>query len=107
MDRRCDSLKHQPNNIGRLLDDKANKLDEMLCKLENIGQWHGEKRTIIAVLHDLEQVEENFPETLIIAREAISWGLTKNVLSPENLYKARLMSEAWEENAEICNRNVA
>jgi len=92
-----------------LLDEPFTAIDTKTTNdlLKVISKWHGEKRTIIAVLHDLEQVEENFPETLIIAREAISWGLTKNVLSPENLYKARLMSEAWEENAEICNRNVA
>ena len=92
-----------------LLDEPFTAIDTKTTNdlLKVISKWHGEKRTIIAVLHDLEQVAENFPETLIIAREAISWGLTKNVLSPENLYKARLMSEAWEENAEICNRNVA
>ena len=35
--------------------------------------WHGEGRTIVAVLHDLEMVRACFPYTLLLARSAIGW----------------------------------
>lgn len=72
-----------------------------------VERWHGEKRTIIAVLHDLNLVKERFPETLMLAREAIAWGGTDKVMTAENLLKARSMAEAWNENAPWCRRNAA
>ncbi len=67
-----------------------------------VQRWHAEQRTIIAVLHDLEQVRAAFPRTLLLAREPIAWGTTAEVLIPENLERARQMSEAWDEEAEVC-----
>lgn len=64
--------------------------------LRLIDRWHGEGRTIIAVLHDLEQVRGHFPQTLLLARELVAWGDTRLVLSPENLSRASVMSEAWD-----------
>lgn len=61
--------------------------------------WHGEGRTVVAVLHDLETVRTNFPETLLLAREKIAHGPTAQVLTPENLFRARAMSEAFDEGA--------
>ena len=65
-------------------------------------RWHGEQRTIIAALHDLELVKASFPETLLLAREPVAWGPTKDVLTPENLLKARRMCEAFDEQAAEC-----
>lgn len=65
-------------------------------------RWHGEQRTIIAALHDLELVKTSFPETLLLAREPVAWGPTKDVLTPENLLKARRMCEAFDERAAEC-----
>ena len=65
-------------------------------------RWHGERRTIIAALHDLELVKASFPETLLLAREPVAWGPTKDVLTPENLLKARRMCEAFDEQAAEC-----
>lgn len=67
-----------------------------------VHRWHGERRTIIAVLHDFDLVEEHFPETLLIAREPIAWGATAEAMRPENLLAARRMSEAWDDDAEVC-----
>jgi zinc/manganese transport system ATP-binding protein len=69
-----------------------------------ILRWHGEGRTVIAVLHDLEQIRACFPETLLLAREPVGWGPTAEILTPDNLRKARVMIEAWDEDAERCRR---
>src|SRR5262245_39128900 len=34
-----------------------------------IRRWRAERRTIVAVLHDLEQVRSDFPNALLLARE--------------------------------------
>jgi zinc/manganese transport system ATP-binding protein len=64
--------------------------------------WHGEGRTVLAVLHDFDQVRAHFPQTLLIARELIGWGGTADVMSPANLNKARALAERWDENAAVC-----
>ncbi len=59
-------------------------------------------RTVIAVIHDLDQVREHFPRTLLLAREAVAWGPTSEALAPPMLEAARSMAEAWDENAPLC-----
>ena len=54
----------------------------------------------------MDQVKNNFPETLLISREPIAWGPTNEVLVDKNILKARQMVETWDEHAKICNRNV-
>jgi len=56
------------------------------------------------VLHDLEQVRQHFPETLLLAREAIAWGETQQVLVADNLAKARNLAEHWDAKAAVCER---
>lgn len=72
--------------------------------LRVVARWHGEGRTVIAVLHDHELVRAHFPETLLLAREAIAWGRTEAVLTPANALKARSMAEAWVEHPGACPR---
>jgi zinc/manganese transport system ATP-binding protein len=67
-----------------------------------IKRWHGEKRTIMVVVHDINLVREHFPETLLLARRKVAWGDTKEALKPENLLRARRFDEAWHENAPWC-----
>jgi zinc/manganese transport system ATP-binding protein len=72
--------------------------------------WHKQSRTIIAVLHDFEQVRAHFPQTLLIARELVAWGDTATAMSAENLLRARAMSENWDDAPEFCDdahRHVA
>jgi zinc/manganese transport system ATP-binding protein len=66
-----------------------------------------EKRTVLAVLHDLDVVRRVFPETLLIAREPVAWGDTQAVLSAANLLKARHMVEAHDPHAHVCRRGAA
>jgi zinc/manganese transport system ATP-binding protein len=67
-----------------------------------VQRWHGEERTILSAMHDLELVKLNFPETLLLAREPVAWGATADVLTVENIAKARRMCEAFDEQAEAC-----
>jgi len=87
-----------------LLDEPFNAVDAKTVGdlIQLIKRWHGEERTIMVVVHDLELVRQNFPETLLLARQPVAWGETKETLRPENLLKARRFHEAWEENAPWC-----
>jgi len=70
--------------------------------LELVRRWHAERRTVLAALHDIDLVRAVFPETLLLAREPVAWGSTREVLTPEALNKARRMCEAFDESAEAC-----
>jgi zinc/manganese transport system ATP-binding protein len=72
-----------------------------------VQRWHDEKRTIIAVLHDLDLVRTVFPRTLLIAREVVAWGETREALSAQNLLNARHMLEAHDPQAKPCARAAA
>jgi zinc/manganese transport system ATP-binding protein len=84
-----------------LLDEPFSAVDERTVShlVELVAQWQREGRTIVAVLHDLELVRRHFPQTLLLAREAIAWGPTETALTPDNLERARAMPEAWDEHA--------
>ena len=87
-----------------LLDEPFNAIDAktMGDLIQLIKRWHGESRTIMVVVHDLELVREHFPETLLLARKPIAWGASRETLRPENLLHARQFHEAWEEGAAWC-----
>ena len=89
-----------------LLDEPFNGIDARTCAdlLRVVQRWHGEGRTVIAVLHDMELVREHFPQALLLAREAVAWGPTAQVLHAENLFRARQMAERWDETAPVCER---
>jgi zinc/manganese transport system ATP-binding protein len=89
-----------------LLDEPFRAVDTKTVDdlLRLISRWHREGRTVIAALHDLDQVRAHFPKTLLLAREVVAWGSTKQVLTPKNLAKSRQLTEAWDEHAEICER---
>lgn len=69
-----------------------------------VARWHGEGRSVIAVLHDHDLVRTHFPETLLLAREAVAWGPTEGVLTAANAFRARQMAEAWAAHADECHR---
>lgn len=92
-----------------LLDEPFNAIDTRTTAdlLRVIGRWHAEQRTIIAVLHDLEQVREHFPQALLLARRVLDWGATEQVLHSENLFRARQMAEAFDDTAAVCHTGCA
>ncbi|MDB5931884.1 MAG: transporter related protein [Polaromonas sp.] len=87
-----------------LLDEPFNAIDAKTTSalLALVRQWHGERRTVIAVLHDDALVRRHFPQTLLLARELVGWGATGQVLTEPNLRRARAMAEAWDEAAGLC-----
>ncbi len=87
-----------------LLDEPFNAIDARTVRdlALQIERWHGEKRTVLVVAHDLDLVRTYFPETLLLARRPIAWGLTSDVLTAENLLKARRFEEAWNDDAPWC-----
>lgn len=84
-----------------LLDEPFTAIDvRTTADLLGIVQtWHDQQRTVIAVLHDLEQVRNHFPETLLLARTVVAWGQTAEVLTIENLHRARQIAERWDQHA--------
>jgi zinc/manganese transport system ATP-binding protein len=92
-----------------ILDEPFNAVDAKtvadLCAL--VKRWHGEHRTVLAALHDLELVRATFPETLLLARAPVAYGPTPEVLTADNLTKARHMCEAFDADARECHADAA
>jgi zinc/manganese transport system ATP-binding protein len=89
-----------------LLDEPFTAIDAKTTAdlLALVHRWRDEKRTVIAVLHDMGVVRSHFPDTLLLAREMVAWGPTADVLKGENLLKARRMVEAFDDDAPVCDR---
>ncbi|WP_462381382.1 metal ABC transporter ATP-binding protein [Pseudomonas sp. Marseille-QA0892] len=73
-----------------LLDEPFAAVDARTTRdlLALVGSWHAQGRTVIAVLHDMDQVRQHFPETLLLANRCVGWGATGDILTPENLEQA-------------------
>ncbi len=82
-------LLHDANTL--LLDEPFAAVDRHTTEdlMALLQEWHREGRTVIAVLHDLDMVRACFPEALLMAGQAVAWGPTNEVLTPENLHLAR------------------
>jgi len=91
-----------------VLDEPFNAIDSKTTDdlLALAKRWHGEGRTVIAALHDMDLVRAHFPETLLLAREPVAWGATAEVLTSENLAEARRMCEAFDDSAAACADTV-
>ena len=87
-----------------LLDEPFNAVDDRTIRdlTALIGRWHAEGRTVLTVAHDLALVRAHFPQTLLLARRAVAWGPTAEVLTPANIARARSFQEAWDETAPWC-----
>jgi zinc/manganese transport system ATP-binding protein len=92
-----------------LLDEPFTALDAKTAAdlTDLIQRWPREGRTVIVVLHDLSLVRQTCADTLLLAREKVAWGPTADALNPENLLRARALSEAWADHAHPCHRETA
>jgi len=92
-----------------LLDEPFTAIDArtMADLLAVVRRWHGEGRTVLAVLHDFETVRAHFPEALMLARELVAHGPTPLVLTAANQLRARAMAEAPDPDAVPCERSAA
>ena len=90
-----------------LLDEPFNAIDQKTTAdlMEVVRDWQAQRRTVIAALHDLEQVKRDFPDALLMARELVAWGPARHTLSDENLAWARTLAASWSDrSAAICAR---
>jgi zinc/manganese transport system ATP-binding protein len=87
-----------------VLDEPFNAIDAKTSSdlLALVKRWHGEGRTVLAALHDMDLVRAHFPETLLLARGPVAWGPTAQVLTADNLAEARRMCEAFDDTATAC-----
>ena len=92
-----------------LLDEPFTAIDVSSVKdlLGIVRRWHGEGRTVLAVLHDFDLVRSHFPESILLARELVAHGPTETVLTPANLMRARQMCEACDGPPHSCGRDAA
>jgi zinc/manganese transport system ATP-binding protein len=91
-----------------VLDEPFNAIDAKTSAdlLALVKRWHGEGRTVMAALHDMELVRNHFPETLLLARGPVAWGATADVLTNENLLVALRMCEAFDDSAAACAEDM-
>jgi len=91
-----------------VLDEPFNAIDAKTSAdlLALVKRWHGEGRTVLAALHDMELVRNHFPETLLLARGPVAWGATAEVLTAENLLVALRMCEAFDDSAAACADDI-
>lgn len=83
-----------------LLDEPFNAVDinTTSALLSILHDCQNQNKTVIAVLHDPEQVKEHFGQTLLFNKEVISFGETSKVLTPENIEKANQISRQNTDN---------
>lgn len=89
-----------------ILDEPFTAIDAATTRdlLEIVNRWKSEHRTIVAVLHDFDQVRAHFPQTLLMAKEPISWGPTEAVMSDANLRRAKTLSEGPTPHLSVVSR---
>ncbi|ENO90726.1 metal ABC transporter ATP-binding protein [Thauera linaloolentis] len=88
-----------------LLDEPFAAIDSRTVDdlVQLILGWHREGRTVLTVVHDLEQVRRHFPTCLLLSREPVAFGPTAQVLTPDMLARARRLSEAFDDDAPECH----
>lgn len=87
-----------------LLDEPFNAIDARTTRdlLSVVMEWHGAGKTILAVLHEMDQVRAYFPQTMLLARECIAWGTTASVLCDECLAQAEQRARQWHDHGAVC-----
>lgn len=88
-----------------LLDEPLSAVDSHTSQdlIQLIRSWNVAGKTILIVLHETSLVRDLCPETLLLATEAIAWGPTAAVLTPENRKRAQAItaglphSRQWHE----------
>lgn len=88
-----------------LLDEPFNAVDAKTtyALLDVLRGCHRGGQSVVAVLHDYEQVRAYFPQTLLVARRKIIQGATETVLTDTYLHEANAAmqqteSDEWCEN---------
>jgi zinc/manganese transport system ATP-binding protein len=92
-----------------VLDEPFSAIDGKTATdlMQLVRRWHQERRTVLAATHDIELVRAHFPHSLLLAREPVAWGPTREVLTQDNLNTARRMCAAFDDAAEACVNEAA
>ncbi|WP_297750547.1 zinc ABC transporter ATP-binding protein AztA [Hydrogenophaga sp.] len=92
-----------------LLDEPFAAIDARTTQdlLHLLHRWHAQGRTVVAVLHDLGQVRDHFPQTLLLAREPVAWGATAEVLTEAHWQRALRLQEPFDDHALLCQPPAA
>lgn len=61
-----------------------------------ITKWHKAGKTLLIVNHDMDLVQDHFPTSLLVARRILDWGPTKDIVTLENLRRAKNISRHLE-----------
>ncbi len=79
-----------------LLDEPFNNIDAHTTQalLRLMEGWRAEGRVVVAVLHDLDLAQRHFGWAMLLAHESVACGPTAEVLTPDNLARARHMCDA-------------
>lgn len=79
-----------------LLDEPFDAIDARTTAdlLALLPRWRREGRTVVAVLHDIDQVRSHFDRVLLLAGEPVAWGPTAQVLQAGPLLEARRMAQS-------------
>lgn len=90
-----------------LLDEPFNSVDSQTIKtlISVLDEWQACGKTVIAVVHDQHLARAHFPQSLLLAREAIAWGATADSLSESNLAHAQHIAEHWLSDTEWCEKS--
>ena len=81
-----------------LLDEPFTAIDTYTVNdlIKVILKWHKDGKTLLIVNHDLDLVQDHFPTSMMIARRILDWGKTKDVVTLENLRRAKHISRHLE-----------
>lgn len=73
-----------------MLDEPFTALDAPTTQdlLGLVCEWHGQGRTVIAVLHDMHQIRRCFPHVVLLSGGRAVWGETARILTPATLQQA-------------------
>lgn len=76
-----------------LLDEPFSGVDEATTNdlLHLMKKWHDEGKTVLAVMHNISLVRHFFPVTLILGKEVVAYGPTKEILTQDNLLQAHFL----------------
>jgi zinc/manganese transport system ATP-binding protein len=81
-----------------LLDEPFTAIDSYtiadLIKL--LERWNKAGKTLLVVNHDIDLVQDYFPETLLIARHNLGWGRTADIVTLDNLRHAKHIARQLE-----------
>jgi zinc/manganese transport system ATP-binding protein len=90
-----------------ILDEPFNAMDSRtIAEILNLIQlWRKQNKTVIAVLHDIQQVITNFEYSLLLAHQMIAFGKTNDVINKHNLEKAYQNNFSAQTN-ELCDSGL-